>query len=49
MYAKPFRILQDITSAKPGPLTVKGTLRYQACDDKVCYRPTNVPLEWTVR
>ena len=49
VYAKPFRIVQDITSAKAGPLTVKGTLRYQACDDKVCYRPTNVPLEWTVR
>lgn len=49
VYSKPFRIVQDITRAKKGPLTIKGTLRYQACDDKVCYRPTNVPVEWTLR
>jgi DsbC/DsbD-like thiol-disulfide interchange protein len=49
VYSKPFRIVQDITRVKQGPLTVKGTLRYQACDDKVCYRPTNVPVEWTLR
>ena len=49
VYSKPFRIVQDITRAKNGPLTIKGTLRYQACDDKVCFRPTNVPVEWTVR
>ncbi|NUR53255.1 MAG: hypothetical protein HOQ29_02310 [Acidobacteria bacterium] len=49
VYAKPFRIVQDVTRTSRGPLTIKGTLRYQACDDTVCYRPTNVPLEWTVR
>ena len=49
VYAKPFRIVQDVTPTRRGPLTIKGTLRYQACDDKVCYRPTNVPLEWMVR
>jgi DsbC/DsbD-like thiol-disulfide interchange protein len=49
VYSKPFRIVQDITRAKKGPLTIKGTLRYQACDDKVCFRPTNVPVEWTLR
>ena len=49
VYSKPFRIVQDITRAKKGPLTIKGTLRYQACDDKVCYRPTSVPVEWTLR
>lgn len=49
VYAKPFRIVQDVTRTRRGPLTIKGTLRYQACDDTVCYRPTNVPLEWTVR
>jgi DsbC/DsbD-like thiol-disulfide interchange protein len=48
VYSKPFRIVQDITRTKKGPLTVKGTLRYQACDDKVCFRPTNVPVEWTL-
>ena len=49
VYSKPFRIVQDITRTKTGPLTVKGTLRYQACDDKVCFRPANVPVEWTLR
>jgi hypothetical protein len=29
-------------------LTISGSLRYQACDDKVCYQPVSVPLSWTV-
>jgi DsbC/DsbD-like thiol-disulfide interchange protein len=49
VYSKPFRIVQDIRRTKKGPLTIKGTLRYQACDDKVCFRPANVPVEWTLR
>jgi DsbC/DsbD-like thiol-disulfide interchange protein len=51
VYAKPFRITQAVTfrsQAAPGPRTIKGTLRYQACDDKICYRPTSIPIEWTV-
>ncbi len=53
VYAKPFRIAQDI-SLRPGsgegsaPVIVKGTVRYQACDDTICYLPANVPVEWTV-
>ncbi len=49
-----FRVAEDITIApeaqvKPplspaGDLVVEGTLRYQACDAKVCYPPQNVPL-----
>jgi len=27
---------------------ITGTLEYQACDDKLCYNPTSVPLSWTV-
>src|SRR5262245_26402185 len=49
VYSKPFRIVQEITPVKNGPLTIKGTLRYQACDDKVCFRPTTVPVEWTIK
>ena len=30
-----------------GELTVRGRLRYQACDDKICYLPQEIPLEWT--
>jgi hypothetical protein len=28
------------------PVEITGKLHYQACDDKVCYRPTEVPLRW---
>jgi DsbC/DsbD-like thiol-disulfide interchange protein len=51
VYSKPFRITQDVRireGAPPGPLTIKGTLRYQACDDKICYLPKDVAVEWTV-
>ncbi len=50
VYAKPFRITEDVT-LKPsvsGPVTIKGTVRYQACDDAICYLPKNVPVEWTI-
>jgi hypothetical protein len=29
-----------------GELVVKGTFRYQACDDRKCYIPQDAPLEW---
>ena len=28
-------------------LTIRGTLDYQACDDKVCYAPASIPLSFT--
>ena len=49
VYAKPFRITQDVTlKGASAPLTIKGTVRYQACDDAICYLPTNVPVQWTI-
>src|SRR5262245_13040617 len=51
VYDKPFRITQDITLApKVGsaPITINGTIRYQACNDKICFLPTNVPVTWTI-
>jgi DsbC/DsbD-like thiol-disulfide interchange protein len=59
VYSKPFRIVQDVTVADtaalrerahaPGAtITVHGTLRYQACDDTICYVPVNVPVAWTI-
>lgn len=59
VYTAPFRIVQDITVALTpavrkrantahAALTITGTLRYQACDDAICYLPKNVPVEWTV-
>jgi DsbC/DsbD-like thiol-disulfide interchange protein len=60
VYVKPFRITQDVSLAatpevrtraagdRPS-LVIRGTLRYQACDDRICYLPATVPVEWTVR
>jgi hypothetical protein len=51
VYAKPFRIAQDVTvkSADGGTKTIKGSVRYQACDDAICYLPKTIPVEWVVR
>ncbi len=59
VYSRPFRIVNDVTvaltpavreraRAAGATLTINGTLHYQACDDKVCYPPSSVPLSWTV-
>jgi hypothetical protein len=59
VYEDRVRIIQEITFAeeariKPlldsaGALTIEGTFRYQACDDRVCYLPQTVPLKWKLR
>lgn len=33
----------------PGEVAIPGRLRYQACDDKVCYAPATASFEWRVR
>ncbi|MEW6321360.1 MAG: thioredoxin family protein [Acidobacteriota bacterium] len=33
----------------PGDLVIPGRLRYQACDDKVCFPPLTAPVSWTLR
>jgi hypothetical protein len=34
---------------KPGQsLTLTGVLKYQACDDKICFNPVSAPLSWTI-
>jgi uncharacterized protein (DUF58 family) len=35
-------------STKPGELVVPGRFDYQACDDKVCYRPVKTEVRWTL-
>ena len=53
VYSKPFRIVQNIVlKSQPSnveEIKVTGTLRYQACDDAICYLPKDVPVSWTVR
>jgi DsbC/DsbD-like thiol-disulfide interchange protein len=59
VYERPFRLIQDVTlsltpsmrqrAAAGGTLRLTGSLEYQACDDKVCYRPQTVAVEWTLK
>jgi hypothetical protein len=55
-----FRIAQDLqigssaefssSLAKEGKtFTVNGKLDYQACDKKICYLPTSVPVQWQLQ
>ena len=58
VYAKPFTLVQELVleghpeaqAALRGKdsVTVTGALDYQACDDKVCFNPTSIPLSWTL-
>ena len=57
VYLGKVRLTREITFAQEnairpllnaeGKLVLKGSFRYQACDDKVCYPPETVPLTWT--
>jgi hypothetical protein len=59
VYRNRVRIEREVTFAqennlKPlitpdGELVLKGSFRYQACDDRECYLPQTVPLEWHFR
>jgi DsbC/DsbD-like thiol-disulfide interchange protein len=59
VYSKPFRIVQPLTLASaaalrsagyaPGStIAIAGKIRYQACDDAICYLPKEVPVSWTL-
>jgi hypothetical protein len=52
VFSAPFRLVQDVTigrAVKPGQsLTLTGVLKYQACDDKICFNPVSAPLSWTI-
>ena len=56
-YGKPFTLVQEISvldtaAAKKalaaGPVKLSGVLTYQACDDKVCYAPSKVPINFAL-
>ena len=59
VYAAPFRLVVDVLAGDATALrahlrgrrqmTIKGTLDYQACDDRMCYLPASVPFQWTLR
>jgi hypothetical protein len=57
VYARKVRLMRDITIGQEREiasalgadrtLTVEGSFKYQACDDKECYLPRTEPLKWT--
>ena len=56
-YGKPFTLVQDMTvlstpaakkALSASPIKLSGRLEYQACDDKVCYAPTKVPVNFAL-
>lgn len=53
VYRQPFAVTQHVRVARATTAArvsrVSGTLHYQACDDRVCYRPQAVRLEWSRR
>ena len=48
VYEGRFRLTREIEAKAPGPLEINGTLRYQACDDQMCYKPEKLALHWTL-
>jgi AhpC/TSA family protein/cytochrome c biogenesis DsbD-like protein len=55
VYVGKFRIRRDVImqgrdslGAMP-EVKIKGRLRFQACDEKICYLPQTVNLEWVVK
>jgi hypothetical protein len=60
VYENKFRLLREIrigqlkqvqavTQTTNGKLSLEGSFRYQACDDKVCYPPRTIPLRWDLK
>jgi DsbC/DsbD-like thiol-disulfide interchange protein len=52
VYSDPFKLQMNVVVGAIPPRTARlkitGTLSYQACDDRVCYLPESVPLEWNL-
>jgi hypothetical protein len=59
VFQNKLRLIREVTisqdaKVKPtldagGRLVIEGKLRYQACDDRVCYIPQELPLVWTLQ
>ena len=57
-YGKRFTLVQELTVlntaaakkalAAGSPIKLSGRLEYQACDDKVCYAPTRIPVSFAL-
>jgi hypothetical protein len=59
VFQKPFRLTHDVTVAATreaqlalrdmAALTLTGKLEYQACDDKVCFKPNAIPFKFELK
>lgn len=59
VYMQPFRLTRDVTIAATKEaqqalrgmetLTLTGKLEYQACDDKICFRPNAIPFKFELK
>lgn len=52
VYRQAFRLVEDVSLARTlktaSTLTLTGMVKYQACDDRVCFIPASVPVRWTI-
>jgi Thiol:disulfide interchange protein DsbD, N-terminal len=47
VYSRAFTLRYDVRSrAAPRSGRIEGTLRYQACTDRICYKPETIRLDW---
>lgn len=52
VYTGDFRVdvlVHPLRSVQPGKYIVRGRLKYQACDNKACYPPKNLPMSFDVK
>jgi DsbC/DsbD-like thiol-disulfide interchange protein len=53
VYSEPFRLRMDVVVGSIAPrasrLRITGKVVYQACDDRSCFLPQSVPIEWTLK
>ena len=54
VYSRPFQVRQQIVVSRDAAkaagvaMTIGGSVRYQACDDKVCFPPATAPVTITL-
>ena len=52
VYAGDFTVnvlVRPLSSVTPGKYVIRGTLKYQACDNTACYPPKNLPISFDVK
>jgi hypothetical protein len=42
-------LVRPLHSVQPGKYVVRGSLKYQACDNRQCYPPKNLPVSFDVK